>query len=112
MKLVKQYHENGSNSKFIASFKIPIFFHNLKGYDSHLIINKAHLFGTKSLNIIPMSAEKYLSFQISKLQFKDSMNFLNTSLDKLVNNLKDSKYDFPCLKNIVSILKMTLIWIY
>ena len=46
-----------------------------------------------------MSAEKYLSFQISKLHFKDSMNFfLNTSLDNLVNNLKKSKYDFPCLK--------------
>ena len=45
-----------------------------------------------------MSAEKYLSFQISKLHFKDSMNFLNTSLDNLVNNLKNSKYDFPCLK--------------
>ena len=26
------------------------------------------------------------------------MNFLNTSLDNLVNNLKNSKYDFPCLK--------------
>ena len=44
-----------------------------------------------------MSAEKYLSFQISKLHVKDSMNFLNTSLDNLVNNLKTSKYDFPCL---------------
>ena len=26
------------------------------------------------------------------------MNFFNTSLDNLVNNLKKSKYDFPCLK--------------
>ena len=78
MKLIKTYHESGSNSKFIASFKIPIFFHNLKGYDSHLIIDKAYLFGAKSLNIIPMSAEQYLSFQISKLHFKDSMNFFLT----------------------------------
>ena len=98
MKLIKKYHEMGSNSKFISSFKIPIFFHNLKGYDSHLIIDKAYLFGAKSLNIIPMIAEKYLSFQISKLHFKDSMNFLNTSLDNLVNDLKNSKYNFPCLQ--------------
>ena len=52
-----------------------MFFHNLKGYDSHLIIDKAYLLGAKSLNIIPMSAEEYLSFQIGKLLFKDSMNF-------------------------------------
>ena len=26
------------------------------------------------------------------------MNFLNTSLDDLVNNVKNSKFDFPCLK--------------
>jgi hypothetical protein len=32
----------GSNSKFLASFKTPIFFHNLKGYDSHSIIDKAY----------------------------------------------------------------------
>jgi len=80
----------GSNSKFLASLKIPIFFHNLKGCDSHLIIDKAYFFGAKSLNVIPMSAERYLSFQIGKLLFKDSMNFLNTSLANLVNNLKNS----------------------
>ena len=45
-----------------------------------------------------MSAEKYLSFQTSKLHLKDSMNFLNTSLHNLVNNLRNSKYDFQCLK--------------
>ena len=59
----------GSRSKFLASFKIPIFFHNLKDYDSHLIIDKAYLFGAKSLNIIPMSAETYSSFQMGKLFF-------------------------------------------
>ena len=48
--------------------------------------------------MIPMSAEEYLSCQISKIHFKESMNLLNTSLDNLVNNWKNSKYDFPCLK--------------
>ena len=79
-------------------YKTHYIFYSLKGYDSHLLIDKAYLFGAKPLNIIPMSAEKYISFQISKLHFYDSMNFLNTSLDNLVNNLKKSKYDFPCLK--------------
>ena len=45
-----------------------------------------------------MSAERHLSFQIGKLLFKDSMNFLNTSWDNVASNLKKSKYDFPCLK--------------
>ena len=88
----------GSNSKFLASFKIRIFSDILTSYDSHLIIDEASLFGAKSLNIIQRSAEKYLSCQISKLHLKDSMNFLNTSLDNLINNVKNSKYDFPCLK--------------
>ena len=26
------------------------------------------------------------------------MNFLNTSLDTLINDLKNSNYDFPCVK--------------
>ena len=56
-----------------------------------------------------MSAETYLSFQISKLHVKDSMNFLNTSLDNLVNNLKKSKYDFPCLRKHCKYIKMILI---
>ena len=74
----------GSNSKFLASLKIPIFFHNLKGCDSHLILDKAYFFGARSLSIMPMSADKYLSFQTNELPFKDSMHFLNTSLDNSV----------------------------
>jgi len=66
-------------------------------------MDKAYLSGAKSLNIIPMSADKYFSFQMGRLHFKDSMNFLNTSLDDLVNNLENPKYDFPCLRNIVNI---------
>ena len=74
--LMKKYHEIGSNNKFVASFRIPstIIFHYLKGYDAHLLIDRAYLFGAKSLNIIPMNAEKYWSLQIDKLLVKDSMN--------------------------------------
>ena len=45
-----------------------------------------------------MSGEKYVSSQVGKLLFKDSVNFLNTSLNNLVNNLQNSKSDSPCLK--------------
>ena len=32
--------------------------------------------------------EKFTSFKIGALEFIDSLNFLNTSLDKLVKNLQ------------------------
>ena len=48
----------GPYSKFLASCKGPNIFHNLKGYDGHLIIDKAYLFGAKSSNTKPLCAEK------------------------------------------------------
>jgi len=69
----EKYHDQGSNRKFLASFNIPIFIHSLLGCGGHLLIDKAYLFGAKSLNIIPMSAYRYSSFQIGKLHFMDSM---------------------------------------
>ena len=76
-------------------FKIPIFFHNLKNYDSHLIIGKANeinkeLNENKSIDVIAQNSEKFITFSFGSLQFKDSMAFLSASLDKLV---KLNKYD-------------------
>ena len=34
-----------------------------------------------------MNSEKYISFTLGNLQFLDSLNFMNESLGKLVNNL-------------------------
>ena len=66
-------------------------FHNLKGYDSHLIFNKLHKFNLK-INVIPNGLEKYMAFFLGKnLVFIDSMQFMNSSLDKLVKNLNLSK---------------------
>ena len=47
----------------IKNYKLPAIFHNLKGYDSHLIIKA---FNNKNFRIdcIPTSTEKYLSFTI------------------------------------------------
>ena len=48
-------------------------FHNLKGYDSHLIFNKLHKFNLK-INVIPNGLEKYMAFFLGKdLVFIDSM---------------------------------------
>ena len=67
-------------------YEIPVFFHNLKGYDSHLIISEIGKH-TSKLTAIPQNFEKMISFSFSHLKFLDSMGFLTASLDTLVNNL-------------------------
>ena len=81
--------------------KIPVIFHNLRGYDSHFImqqigeIAKKHAYTNKkgekqdlNINAIPNNMEKYMAFMLGNhLTFIDSFQFMSSSLDKLVNNL-------------------------
>ena len=77
------------------SKKFPVIFHNLRGYDSHLIIKEVNKFDLK-VHVIPNGLEKYMAFTINKnLVFIDSMQFMNSGLDSLVKNLSDN--DFKCL---------------
>ena len=73
------------------SLKIPVIFHNLRGYDSHFImqeIGKIALDGKLNINVIPNNMEKYLAFMLGKhLIFIDSFQFMSSSLDRLVSNL-------------------------
>ena len=72
--------------------KIPVVFHNLKNYDSHLVMQELGKFNLK-INVITNGSEKYMSFSINtKLSFIDSFQFLSSSLDSLVKNL--AKDDF------------------
>ena len=41
--------------------KVPVIFHNLRGYDSHLIFNELDKFDVK-INVIPSGLEKYMAF--------------------------------------------------
>lgn len=71
-----------------SKFYIPIVFHNLRGYDSHLLMESAgKMCKGKKLTVIPNHSEKYLSFSVGNLRFIDSLQFLNESLEKLVTNL-------------------------
>lgn len=84
---------------------IPIIFHNLTGYDSHLFINElSNVCGR--INLIPKNKEKFISFtkfipmdrqNVAQLKFIDSFNFLSSSLDSLVNTMKEN--DFQHLKS-------------
>ena len=64
----------------------------MKGYDSHLIFKELNKLNC-NVDVIPNGSEKYMSFTLGKNSiFIDSMLFMNSSLDKLVNNVNDFKY--------------------
>ena len=72
-------------------YKIPVFLHNLKNYDSHLIIERANELSERAkIDVIALNSEKFITFAFKNLCFKDSFSFLSSSLDKLV---KLSKYE-------------------
>ena len=79
--------------------KIPVIFHNLRGYDSHLIIKEISKFDVK-VSVIPNGLEKYMAFTINtNLVFIDSMQFINSSLNSLVKNFQIMTLNI-CLKNL------------
>ena len=78
------------NSKFYYEKSLNVFFHNLKGYDSHFLIQEIGKF-KKKIGIIPNNIEKFLSFSIGNIKFKDSYQFLNASLDSLTKNLVEKE---------------------
>ena len=41
--------------------KVPVIFHNLEGYNSHLIFNELDKFDVK-ISVIPNGLEKYMAF--------------------------------------------------
>ena len=81
--------------------KIPVIFHNLRGYDSHFIMQeigaivKKHTYKNNkgeekqmNINAIPNNMEKYMAFMLGNhLTFIDSFQFMSSSLEKLVSNL-------------------------
>ena len=45
--------------------KVPVIFHNLRGYDSHAIFRKLNKFGVK-IDLIPNGLEKHMEFFLNK----------------------------------------------
>ena len=98
-------HQN-CNLNYRKPKSISVFFHNLSGYDSHLFIKKLGSPDKKEkIDCIPNNEEKYISFSKTiktgqytnkkgetkdktfKIVFKDSLKFMSSSLETLVNNL-------------------------
>ena len=82
------------NVNFKMTKKNPVIFHNLEGYDSHLIFKELSKFNVK-ISAIPNGLEKCMAFTINRnIVFIDSIQFMKSSLDSLVKNLmsEDFKY--------------------
>ena len=96
---------NSCNLKYRKPKFIPVFFHNLSGYDSHLFIKKLGS-PNENMDCIPNNEEKYISFSKNikvgeykdkktgevrdktfRIRFLDSFKFLPASLGALINNL-------------------------
>ena len=83
------------------NLKIPVIFHNLRGYDSHFIMQQIGEIANKhgytnkkgekqdlNINAIPNNMEKYMAFMLGNhLTSIDSLQFMSSSLDKLVSNI-------------------------
>ncbi len=83
---------NACNLKYTIPKFIPVFFHNLKNYDAHFILQAANSpgLGYKNITCIPTNMEKYISFSLDEYRFLDSFQFMSTSLEGLAGYLKDS----------------------
>ena len=88
------------NANFKISKKVFVLLHNLKGYDGHLLMRELSNFDV-TIDVIPCGLEKYMAIIVNRcLVFIDSMQFMNGSLEKLVDNLGDE--DFKYLSEVFS----------
>ncbi|XP_026828646.1 uncharacterized protein LOC105279427 [Ooceraea biroi] len=92
------------NLNYKDSHIIPVIFHNLSGYDAHFIIEDVANAFEGSVELLPLTKERYIAFTKNvantadrygartcvKLRFINSYKFLSTSLDKLTSYLDRS----------------------
>ena len=60
-----------------------------------MIFKESNRFKNLKISVIPNGLEKYMASTVNKnLVFIDSMQFMNSSLDKLVKNLNDKDFKY------------------
>ena len=82
------------NERKPSSFHIPVIIHNLRGYDSHLMMGSLGKKTKSRLSCIPNNMESYISFSRGCFRFIDSCQFMNVSLNQLVANLDNGNSKF------------------
>ena len=85
-------------------FQIPVFFHNFRGYDAHLIVHEFGKRPDREIKVIGQNMEKYLQVQWGdNMVFRDSLQFLPASLEQLVASLiKTGRDKFINLHKVVA----------
>ena len=94
----------------------PVIFHNLRGYNNHLIIKEIGKFDV-GVSTRSNGLEKYMAFTIdNNLVFIDRMQFMNSSLNALVKNLSDNDFKYLLEEFSSDLLELVKqkgsIWIY
>lgn len=94
---------NSCNLTFAKTrFGVNIFFHGLSNYDSHFLVQELHKYDTGQIKVIPKTGEKFLSMSLGEAHFKDSFQFLSSSLANLAANLLSKGEDhFHCTRYFV-----------
>ncbi len=90
----RRFDDDQKDKRYVDRFFIPVVFHNLKNYDSHIILKNlsAEFAKKRDLSVIATNTERYISFQVGNVRFIDSLAFLNSSLDSLVKNTPPDKF--------------------
>ena len=72
--------------------KLPIRFHNLQGYDRHIIFKELNNFNV-DISLIPKGIDKCMSIIVNRpITFIDSLIFYNGSLNTLASNLNNEDF--------------------
>ena len=85
---------NKCNLKLRIPKKLTIIFHNLQGYDGHIIFKELNNFDI-DISVIAKSIDKYISIVVNRdITFIDSLQFYNSSLGNLASNLNDKDFKY------------------
>ena len=88
--MIKGAAHSSCNINLQLTKKVPVMFQNLRGCDSHLIFCELKNFDVK-IDAIPDMLKKYMAIFLNEnLIFIDSMQFMNSNLEKIVKNLSDN----------------------
>ena len=81
------------NLKLKITKKIPIIFHNLEGYDEHIIFKELSNFDNIDIQVIPKTSEKYVSIVVNgNIVFLDSNQFYKGKLDDHASHLNNEDF--------------------
>jgi hypothetical protein len=85
-------HQRCNVNFSLKNWKVPIFFHNLKGYDSKFILRDLGKLSqtdiVEKLSVLAQNSEKFKSISLGPVRFVDSFAHLTSSLGELTRVLR------------------------